>query len=164
MLSFQLSFLLQAELIEPIRLYSGDLMRTSLVPRASPSPEMAVTSPEMAVAFSLHLLLFDRRNTQASPEMAVTSPEMAVTFRRDRANHARSDLSRTLRLGGGCRGAERTSVRGVALCGVQAYPRLVVYSPVCRVLSLVRKSFPASWGWGLIKAGHERSALRQSTN
>lgn len=39
MLSLQLSFLLQAELIEPIRLYSGDLMRTSLVPRASPSPE-----------------------------------------------------------------------------------------------------------------------------
>jgi len=55
MLSFQLSSLVHAELIEPIRLYSGDLMRTSLVPRASPSPEMAVTSPEMAVALRFPL-------------------------------------------------------------------------------------------------------------
>jgi len=33
-----------------------------------------------------------------------------------------SDLSRTLRLGGGCRGAERTSVRGLALWGAERTP------------------------------------------
>ena len=99
------------KLIEPIRLYSGDLIAPLWSPELPLRPKWQWLVP--IVSYSLA--------EYTSPEMAVTSPEMAVAFRRGRANHIIRLVAYSPSWGG-CRGAERTSVRGLALWGAERTP------------------------------------------
>lgn len=122
-LSFQLLFLLQAELIEPIRLYSGDLIAPLWSPELPLRPKWQWLVP--IVSYSLA--------EYTSPEMAVTSPEMAVAFRRGRANHIIRLVAYSPSWGGlsGCRAHLRSRFSPV---GCRAHPRW-------RFLALVVVSF-----------------------